>query len=293
MKIENPLMTGNDLESIKFQVTMLRGMGTQLATEDLKTVAEKASSLFSAVALNVRDFSSKTISMVPKLSSYIYKPAMANVNRIQKLNYGVIRSYIITSIPDTDAKVHDFLGYLDMLSDIVNNTIRLTIPGCKEYFSLLLEDTTILSSASAASAIDRLSTNKFAMETLNKKYPGIIKRNDHLLAKASMAKQYDNIKDFVDCQSYLKEITERSSAIRVDLASKDVNQLNELISRVIMVVKRKGDIDLEPGVVTAVSEYLYNLADEIAMISVFATYLDITTTVLTNQINEIVDQAGV
>ena len=293
MKIENPLLVSKDLDGLKFQATLLKNGEVTLATEGFSQAAKKTVDAFSRFMFNVRDFGATKLNMVPKLADFTYKPAYVDIRRIESLNYGVVRSYIISSIPDTDAKVHDFLTYLTMMSEVVQNVISQTIPGCKEYFSLLLEDVSALSSASASSAIARLSTNRIAIENMNKKFPGIVKRNDHLPARASIAKQYDSMKDVSNCQDFLKELTERSAAIRVDKASKDVNELNEMISRVIMNIKRKGDITLNPDAVAAVSTYLYNLAEEIALISAFATFLDMTTHTLKIQVTEISDQAGV
>ncbi len=294
MKIENPLLKGSDSESLKFQATMLQGYSNSLATESAASFARKVLDPFMNFVYLVRDSAVKKLSMIPSFGKFVYRPVYANLDRAAKLNFGVTRGYVIASIPHTDAKVKDYLGYLDMMTDVVNNVVNQTIPGCKEYFGMLLEDVTVLGSASASSAVDRLSTNKYAISQMNKKYPGVIKRNNTALARTTMAKQYDSMKDFIECQEYFKKISERAAGIKVEVASKEVNELNEIISRVIMVVKRKGDeVELDQNVVASISSYLYNLAEEIGMIAAFATYLDETNVALSSQLNDVVEMAGV
>lgn len=295
MKIDNPLMTGKTLEALKFQATILNGQGLQLGTEAFPG-SDKIKQLigsFSSFTMNVRDFIGKSISTTPNISEANYKPNYKVLRQIEDLNFGITRHYVITSVPDTDALMKDWLGYMDLLTDVVSNVIRFTIPGAIEYFTLVLEDVDILSSASASSAIDRLSTNKYALEQMNKKYPGIVKRNDKLLARTTMGAQYNNMKEFAQCQELMTEIVKRSGGISVVQASKDINKLNEIISRVIMIVNKKKELELDESLVKRVSDYLYNFAEEVALIAAYATFLDTTMVTLSKQVEDIRDQAGI
>lgn len=293
MKIENPLLTGTDLESLKFQASLLKGTACQLATESA-TASEKQKAMnpFLGFVSRVKNFAVEKLTLVPSLKEFKYTPNHSKLDRVSTLNYGNIRSLAIPSIPYTDAKMFDYLDYLNSLSIIVNNVVSDTIPGCKTFFSNMLEDVNVLSSSSQASAISRLSSNKYALENLNKKYPGIIKRFDDNYARAQFGRQYDSIKDFVSCQDYLADLTKRSSSIRVEEASRQVKEMNDVISRVIMVVKQKKDIEIDSAAIGAISEYLYNLAEEIALISAFVTYLQTAIKVLDEQIEDVIVQTG-
>lgn len=290
MKIDNPLMTGTDLESLKFQASMLLGVSGQLGTESASgSDKQKAMNPFLGFVSRVKNFAVDKLAFAPKLSSLVYQPHYPTIDRIGNLSYGNIRSIVIPSIPDTSAKVHDYLEYLDGLSKVINSTLTETIPGCKQFFSNMLEDVTVLGSASQSSAIDRLTNNKVALENLNKRFPGIIKRNDSNVGRATVAAQYDNMKDFLGCQEHIRHISEYSASLKVDEASRQVNDLNDIISRVIMKVKQKRDIEIDPATVGAISQYLYNLAEEIALISAFVTHLSMATKVLEEQVEELGD----
>lgn len=290
MKIENPLLTGTDLESLQYQASLLKGLGSQLATESASTSdKQKAMNPFLGYVSRVKNFAVDKLALIPSLKSLAYKPAYPVLDRLNTINYGTVRSLVIPSIPDTNAKVRNYLDYLDGLSKIVNSTLNDTIPGCKQYFSTLLEDVTVLGSASQSAAIDRLSNNKFALEGLNKRFPGIIKRNDSNVARATLGSQYDSIKDFIGCQEYLTNISGYSSGLKVDVASKQVNELNEIISRIIMKVKQKKDVELDAATVSAISAYLYELAEEIALISAFVIHLQMAVKVLEEQLEELGD----
>lgn len=293
MNIENPLLTGNDLEALKFQASLLRGTACQLATESASASdKQKAMNPFLGFVSRVKNFAVNKLSLVPSLKEFKYVPNHSKLDLVNTLNYGNIRSLAIPSIPSTDAKIRDYLNYLDGLSLVVNNVVNETIPGCKTFFSTMLEDVNVLASSSQASAIGRLSNNKFALENLKKKYPGIIKRFDDNYARAQFGKQYDSIKDFIACQDYLTDITKRSSSIHVEEASRQVKEMNDIISRVIMVVKQKKDIEIDAAAIGAISEYLYNLAEEIALISAFVTYLQTAIKVLDEQIDDVISQTG-
>lgn len=293
MNIENPLLTGTDLESLQFQASLLKGTACQLAIESASASdRQKAMNPFLGFVSRVKNFAVDKLSLVPSLKQFKYTPNHSKLDRISTLNFGNIRSLAIPSIPSTDAKMHDYLDYLNGLSIIVGNVVDETIPGCKTFFSSMLEDVNVLASSSQASAIARLSNNKFAVENLKKKYPGIIKRFDDNYARAQFGKQYESIKDFIGCQDFLTDIAKRSSSIRIEDASRQVKEMNDIISRVIMVVKQKKDIEIDSAAIGAISEYLYNLAEEIALISVFATYLQTTVKVLEEQIDDVLSQTG-
>lgn len=292
MHIENPLMSGTDLESLQFQATMLKGLGNSLGIESASaTDKQKAMNPFLGFVSRVKNFAVSKLALVPSLRDLEYKPHYSSLDRLANVNYGTVRSLVVPSIPDTSAKVHDYLEYLDGLSKIVNATLNDTIPGCKLFFSNMLEDVTVLSSSSQSAAIDRLVNNKFALENLNKRFPGIIKRNDKNIARATFASQYDNMKSFISCQEFLAGISKYSSGLKVDAASRQVNELNDIISRVIMKVKQKKDIELDAATIGAISGYLYDLAEEIALISAFVTHLQMAVKVLEEQIEELNDFA--
>lgn len=290
MKIENPLMTGTDLESLKFQASMLKSMGDQLATESSSpSLIKKAMNPFLGFVSRVKNFAVEKISLLPNLKTLQYEPHHPSLDRLTKVNFGTVRSLVIPSIPDTAAKVYNYLEYLDGLSKIVNTTLNDTIPGCKIYFSNLLEDVTVLGSSSQSAAIDRLANNKFALENLNKRFPGIIKRNDRNVARATMAAQYNNMRDFISSQEFVADISKYSSSLKVDEASRQVNELNDIISRVIMKVMQKKDIELDSSAISAISDYLYEIAEEIALIPAFVTHLQMATLTLEHQVEELND----
>lgn len=294
MNIENPLMTGTDLESLHFQATMLKGTANKLATESATASdKQKAMNPFLGFVSRVKNFTVSKLALVPSLKNFSYTPSYSKLDRLNSVNYGNVRSLLLPSIPDTNAKVHDYLDYLDGLSNIVNNVVKDTIPGCKIYFSNMLEDVTVLSSSSQSAAIAQLGNNQFALENIKKKYPGIIKRNDANYARLPMSQQYDSIKDFIGCQDFLSDIVKSSSAIKVEDASRQVNELNEIISRVIMKVKQKKDIEIDPDTVAAISGFLYILAEEIALISAFVTHLQMAIKVLSEQVDDLMAQAGI
>lgn len=294
MNIENPLMTGTDLESLHFQATMLKGTANKLAIESATAAdQQKAMNPFLGFVSRVKNFTVSKLALVPSLKNISYKPAYTKLDRLNTLNFGTIRSLIIPSIPDTNAKMHDYLDYLNGLSRIVNNVITETIPGCKIYFSNMLEDVSVLSSSSQSAAIGQLSNNQFALENLKKQYPGIIKRNDANFARLPMSQQYDSIKDFISCQDFLTDIAKSSSSIKVEDASRQVNELNEIISRIIMKVKQKKEIEIDSQAVAAISGYLYTLAEEITMVSAFVTHLQMAIKVLGEQVDDLSSQAGV
>lgn len=288
MKIENPLMTGTTLEALAFQATMLKGTGIKLGIESA-TGADKQKVLnpFLGYVSRVKNFAVDKLSAIKSLKGFEYAENYATLDRISKLNYGNIRSMVLPAIPDTNAKMHDYLQYLDEMSKVVNNVINQTIPGCKQYFSLLLEDVTALTSASQASAIDRLTTNQFSLEKLNERFPGIIRQADNASARAPMSAQYDSMKDFIECQDHLGAIANFSSKIKVEEASHQVNEMNEIISRVIMKAKQKEGLEMDSAAVSAISTYLYTLADEIALIPAFVIQLTAAKTVLQAQVLEI------
>lgn len=285
MKIENPLLTGTDLEALKFQASMLAGTGSQLAIESASGEdKKKALNPFLGFISRVKNFAVTKLNLVPNLKEFVYKPQYGALDRVALMNYGTIRSTVIPCIPDTDAKVILYLNYLNDLTNIVNNVVTYTIPGCKVFFSDLLEDVNLLASESQTSAVDRLSNNQYAMTKLNKDYPGIIKRNDKNLARASVAMQYDSMKDFVNCQNFLADITKAAQGINVQEASRQVNELNDIISQVIMKVKREKDLEVNGASVKAISAYLYTLAEEIALIPAYTTHLQMATKVLSEQL---------
>lgn len=294
MKIENPLLTGTTLEALKFQATILASTGANLATESATSEdKKKAMNPFLGFVSRIKNFNVNNLTLIPRLKDFIYKPHYNSLDRFSKVNFGTVRSMIVPSIPDSHAMVKDYLSYLDELGHIVQNVITDTIPGCKEYFSGLLEDVNALASSSQASAIDRLHSNQFALENLNKKFPGIIKRNDDNLARAPLSTQYTSMRDFIDCQEYLAEISKYASTIKVDEASRKVKEMNEIISRVIMKVKQTKDVEIDASGIQAISTYLYRVAEEITLIPAFTTHLQMAIKVLEEQVEFLNDQTGI
>lgn len=294
MKIENPLLTGTTLEALKFQATMLAGTGANLATESASSDdKKKAMNPFLGFVSRIKNFNINNLALVPRLKDFIYKPHYNALDRFSKVNFGTVRSMVVPSIPDSHAMVKDYLSYLDELGHIVQTVITDTIPGCKSYFSGLLEDVSALSSASQSSAIDRLHSNQFALENLNKKFPGIIKRNDDNLARAPLSTQYTSMREFIDCQEYLASITKYAATIKVDEASHKVKEMNEIISRVMMKVKQTKDIEIDPAGIQAISSYLYRVAEEITLIPAFTTHLQMAVKVLEEQVEFLNDETGI
>lgn len=285
MKIENPLLTGTDLPALKFQAEMLAGTGNQLAIESASGEdKKKALNPFLGFVSRIKNFAVDKLNLIPNLKEFVYKPQYSALDRVALINYAKTRSMVIPAIPDTNAKVAIYLDYLHELSDIVNSVVTYTIPNCKVFFSDLLEDVSLLASESQTAAVDRLSNNQYALNKLNKDYPGIIKRNDKNIGRSTMAMQYDSMKDFVACQEHLAEITAKVASINVVEASRQVNELNEIISRVIMKVKQTKELEVNGASVKAISMYLYTLAEEIALIPAFATHLQMAVKTLDEQL---------
>lgn len=281
MDIKLGLVDGHDLKSLKHQSGIIKS-NLGLGTESIDAVTNQTDPFFN-FAMKVKTNIVETFANVRTFDVSHFTPDFIVKDRISKLNYANVRSLNVPCVPDTNARMADYLDYLDAWASVSLGISQSTIPTAKRFFAGILEDITCLEGAAVSSITASVVTHDKAIEILKEKYRGINLSKPSQIAVKPFGQQYSSIKDFAECCDKMEKIVNTMKTIDVDKTRKFVKELNEIISKIVIKAKQK-KINVSDENIKAITTLLYRIAEEFSYLATCSLQTLNTSGVIEDQI---------
>lgn len=282
MDIEIGLLTGQDLKSLNHQAGVIKS-NLGLATEDIANTIKQIDPFFEYV-MKAKSNIVDTFTKVPTLNLNVFMPDFIVKERISKLNYANVRSLNVPYIPDTNARMCDYLEYLESWANVSVGIAQSTIPSAKRFFSAILEDVGSLEGMGISSITSTVITHEKAIGILQDKYRGINLQKPNQIATKPFGQIYSSMKDFEMCCNKLEHITKITSSIDLNKTRKAVKELNEIIAKVVVRAKQK-KVNVSDQNMKAIIDMLYQVAQEVSYLATCVIQTDNASNTIEAQID--------
>lgn len=284
MEIKIGLETGTDLKSLKHQAGIIKSnlsLGAESFNGNPLNQMNPFLEFVGRVKLNLLD----TFKTLPDIGKVTFNPSYTDMERIGKSSYFNLRNLNVACVPETNAQMKNYLEYLSGWGDVAIGVANYTIPDMKRFFSAILEDVGNLEGMSIAAGISSVSLHKEAIGILKEKYMGIIKSKPQQIETRPFGQQYSSMQDYKECQEKAKEILLILNKINVDKTTRAVNEMNDIVSKVIVRVKQNKDLVISEQNIKAITELLYNVAEEVSYMGTFCVEVSNLAHILEEQMD--------
>lgn len=277
MILKHNNLEGKDLPSLKYQKDLIRSY--TLSQESFNN--NNQMNPFIGFVMRLRDNIKETLLTLPTVNlSFSYDRVATD--RIASASYFNARNITVACVPNMQAKMLDYIEYLEQCGDLSRRIAQTTIPDTRRFFSGILEDVAQLAGMKGAVSVEIISIYPEDKQRLVDRSMAIHKNGDKPLEVALFGNQYARMGDFVDASVRTDALIKLTKVINIDKLNKDVEFINEMVSKVILRIKQK-DVEIHKDVIAKVSAFLYELAEEIAFVAAFVYNIDVLSKVMEDQ----------
>lgn len=253
--------SGTDLESLRFQRDQLLivGLGHESAvgSGDLNPMLSFIS--------RVKESLKETVFSLPTLD-FDFTSDRRTQDIVAKSNYYTTRAVLVPSIAGVQARMLDYIDYMERACAISQGIATMTIPDAKRLFASILENVSALEGMSLGVAIDVVTTHTKELEDIRKAYQGLHKGAQANRTERAFGEQYERVADFNEAMTRVEKLSGMTKILSSDKIRAQVDQTNEYVSKVLVRVKQK-EIKIDPIVAKKLADLLFKLADETAFVA--------------------------
>lgn len=218
---------------------------------------------------NVKNFMTDLLVPMQNDVKFDFVPDSKLNNVIDAVNFVSISPLLISIPPGVSVKMHTFIDALEQSQSIADRLVVDTLKPALVYFSHLLAMPESLSNVAPTPEALRIKMHTTEIEAA-KKATGNCYSTTYTNTRRSMGDLFDNRKDWRECNNRMQALCERLAKNPPTAIVADVNQLTEVMDRLIIRMKQKPD---EYSVTGSTSDLMSKIAFEVGQeVEFYAAY---------------------